>query len=118
MWFTQLKDNKPVESGSIEWEEFKKSFLKRYFPYEKKEVKVKDFIYLRQGNMSVEECPLKFTLLSKYEKSRFVNDACKIVNEECHTTMLYLDMILSRVIVYAQSIQESKFESRGRDAKT
>ena len=27
LWFTQLKDNRPVESGPIEWKEFKEAFL-------------------------------------------------------------------------------------------
>ena len=30
--YTPWKDNRPVESGSIEWEEFKEAFLGKYFP--------------------------------------------------------------------------------------
>ena len=30
--YTQRKDNRPEESGSIEWREFKKDFLRKYFP--------------------------------------------------------------------------------------
>ena len=32
IWYTQWKDNRPKESGPIEWEELKESFLGKYFP--------------------------------------------------------------------------------------
>ena len=38
--YTQRKGNKPVESGPIEWDEFKEGFLGKYFPRERREVKV------------------------------------------------------------------------------
>ena len=41
VWYTQWKDNRPVKSGLIEWEEFKEAFLRNYFPREKREVKIK-----------------------------------------------------------------------------
>ena len=40
IWYTQWKDNRPVESGTIEWEEFKEAFLCKYFTREMREVKV------------------------------------------------------------------------------
>ena len=46
---------RPVWSCPIEWEEFKKAFLGKYFPRERREVKVEEFINLKQGNVSVEE---------------------------------------------------------------
>ena len=73
VWFTQCKDSRLVESVRLEWEEFKESFLERYFSREKREVKVKELINLRQGNMSVEEYSLKFILLSKYAPSLLSN---------------------------------------------
>ena len=39
--FTQWKDNRPVESGPIEWKEFKKAFLDRYFLREKIRLKLR-----------------------------------------------------------------------------
>ena len=42
--YTQWKDNRPVESEPIEWKEFKKAFLGKYFPRERREVKVEEFI--------------------------------------------------------------------------
>ena len=45
--YTQWKDNTPEESGPIEWEEFKEAFLGKYFPRERREVNVHEFINLK-----------------------------------------------------------------------
>ncbi|XP_049348188.1 uncharacterized protein LOC125812755 [Solanum verrucosum] len=127
VWFTQWKANRKVEMGPIEWDEFKGAFLGKYFPREKRECKVEEFINFRQGNMSVEEYSLKFTLLSKYaplllsnprdEMSRFVTGVYDQVKEQCRTTMLHDDMNISRLVVYAQSIKESKLKRVNRGLK-
>ena len=49
-----------MESGPIEWEEFKEAFLWKYISCERRKVKVEEFINLKQGNMSVEEIFLEF----------------------------------------------------------
>ena len=41
-----MKDNRPVKSGPIEWEEFKETFIGKYFPRENSEVKVEEFTKL------------------------------------------------------------------------
>uniref|UniRef100_UPI003395BA5F hypothetical protein n=1 Tax=Acinetobacter baumannii TaxID=470 RepID=UPI003395BA5F len=38
-----------------EFEEFKKAFLEKFFLNERREMKVEEFINLKQGNMSVAE---------------------------------------------------------------
>ena len=93
MWYIQWKDNRSVESGPIEWEEFKEALLGKYFPRERREVKVKELINLKQGNISVEDYYLKFTVLSKYapslvsnpreEMSHFLTRAFDDLVEEC-----------------------------------
>ena len=45
--YTQRKDNTLEESGPIEWEEFKEAFLGKYFPRERREVNVHEFINLK-----------------------------------------------------------------------
>ncbi|XP_049358703.1 uncharacterized protein LOC125823359 [Solanum verrucosum] len=55
IWYTQWKENRPEEAVPIEWEKFKEAFLGKYFPLEKRECKIEEFINLRQGNMSVDE---------------------------------------------------------------
>ena len=52
------------------------------------------------------------------EISRFLTSVFDLVKEECHTEMLHDNMTLSRLIVYVQSIQESKLETKGRDVKS
>ena len=67
-----------------------------------------------QGSMSIEEYSLKFIILFKYsvsmvsnhrdKMSRFWTGVLDIVKEECRITILYGDMNLSSLMVYAQSI--------------
>ena len=109
--YTQWKDNNLLESDPIVWEEFKEAFLGKYFPSERREVKVEEFIYFKQVNMSDEEYSLKLYMLSRYapslvynprdEMSCFVMGVTDQVKEECRTTMLHNDMTLARLIVYA-----------------
>ena len=127
VWYTQWKDNRPEGSGPIEWEEFKEFFHGKYFPCEMREVKVEEFINLKLSNMSVEEYSLKFSKLYKYapylmsnprdEMSRFATGVADIVREECHMEMLHDDMSLARLMVYAQSIEESKLKRMDRNLK-
>ena len=56
----------PLERGPVDWEEFKKDFLDRFFPLELREKNMVEFMNLRQGGMSVQEYSLKYTQLSKY----------------------------------------------------
>ena len=44
-----------MEASPFEWEEFKEACLGKYFPRDRREVKVEEFINLKQGNMSVEK---------------------------------------------------------------
>ena len=70
-----------------------------YFPREMREVKVEEFINLTQGNMSVAEFSLKFTLLSRYvpflvssrrdEMTRIVTGVADLVIEEYHMDILH-----------------------------
>ena len=61
-------------------------------------MRVEESINLRQGSTSVEEYPLKFTLLSRYkslvsnrrdEMSRFVTSVADFEKEESRTVMLH-----------------------------
>ena len=86
----------------------------------------------KQGNMSVEEQSLKFSTLSRYapslvsnprnEMSHFLMGLVDFVTEESCMAMLHGDMTLARLMVYAESIQESKHRridrslKRGRDS--
>ena len=49
--------------------------------------------------------------------SRFVTGISDLVKEECRTAMLHGDMNISRLFVYAQSIEESKMTRLRKDLK-
>lgn len=55
MWLSQLKDSRTVDSGPLEWEEFKEEFLERFIPLEKRDVKIEEFINLTQRRLIIEE---------------------------------------------------------------
>ena len=43
-WYVQWRDNRSSRGEPMTWEVFKKTFLDRFFPREKREAKVVDFI--------------------------------------------------------------------------
>lgn len=49
------------------------TFVDWFFPRELREDKLEEFINLNKVNMSVNECALKFILLSKYDPSVVAN---------------------------------------------
>ena len=88
---------------------------------------MEEFINLKQGIMSVEEYSLKFSMLSRYspslvsnpryEMSCFVTAFADLGREECCTAVLHDYMIVSRLIVYAQSIEDYKLRRMSRSSK-
>ena len=126
-WYTQWRDTRALRGEPISWEGFWKTFLDRFFPREKREAKVEEFINVYQGCMSVQEYSLKFVKLSKYafsllsnsryEMSRFVTAVSDDLVEECHDEMLHNDMNLSLLIEHAQQVEESRLKRNNRNAK-
>ena len=62
-WYVQWRDNNTLRGGPVTWEIFKKNFLDWFFPREKREDKVLEFIKLHQGGMIMIEYSLKFNKL-------------------------------------------------------
>ncbi|XP_027368268.1 uncharacterized protein LOC113874235 [Abrus precatorius] len=56
----------PYEDDYIKWETFKASLLGNYFPRNLKKQKAREFLELKQGNMTVEEYAATFQELMKY----------------------------------------------------
>ena len=113
--------------GTSNGEIFNKAFLDRFFPREKRESKVVEFINLLQGGMSVLEYSLKFTKLSKYdpslvsdprvEMSRFVKGVLDDFKEECHSALLHDNMNTYCIMVHAEKVEEIRAKIKSRDAK-
>lgn len=124
VWYNQWKENRLVDSCPIEWEEIKDFFLEKYFPHERREVKDEEFINLKKGNISVGDYSLKFTMFYRCDPSmvshgrdemiRFMAGVADLEKEEVRTTMLPGDMNLYRLMVYSESIEESKISRNSR----
>lgn len=88
--------------------------------------KVEEFINIKQGNISVEEYSLKFSILSKYYPSLVSDPRDEMsMSDKCRRsskgrmlyTMLHSDMTLARLMVYAKSIEVSKLNRMSRNLK-
>ena len=111
-WYNQWKATRVVDDVPITWEDFKAAFLDCYFPLELKETKMREFLNLKQGNMSMREYALKFSKLSKYAASmmedsrakmgQFVSGIAELVGNECQTTLLVKEMDLPWLMTYAE----------------
>ena len=109
------------------WEVFKKAFRDWFFPRDKRETKVVEFINLRQGGVSVYEYFLKFTKLSKYapclvsdrrdKMSHFVMGVSHDLQEEYHLDILHVHMNIYRLMVQAQYVEEARAKRKSRDGK-
>ncbi|XP_027337060.1 uncharacterized protein LOC113850698 [Abrus precatorius] len=65
-WSRFADQTLPQEDGYIQWEAFKIIFLGNYFPRDLRKQKDKEFLELKQGNMTVGEYTAKFQELMKY----------------------------------------------------
>ena len=64
--YTQWKKYRGSNAAPITWDYFSETFLNRFFPIELREVKAKEFMNLRQSNMTIQEYELIFNQLSRY----------------------------------------------------
>lgn len=67
-----------MDDGPITWEDFKVAFLDRFFALELRDAKMREFINLKQGSMSVRKYALKFSKLSKHTPSMMEDPRAKM----------------------------------------
>ena len=65
-WWGFTKTSIPEVGGVIPWEVFKNHFLDNYFPLDLRKRKAREFLDLKQGEMSVGEYTAKFNELVQY----------------------------------------------------
>ncbi|XP_027364556.1 uncharacterized protein LOC113871655 [Abrus precatorius] len=65
-WWRFAGQTLPQKDGYVQWETFKAIFLGNYFPRDLRKQKVREFLELKQGSMTVEEYATKFQELMKY----------------------------------------------------
>ncbi|XP_069144520.1 uncharacterized protein [Solanum lycopersicum] len=111
--YVQWRDNKSLRHRLGTWEVFKRSFLNRFFPREKREYKVLEFINLSRGGISVNEYSWKFNKLSKYSPS--------MVSDPRDEFSLFwtgmFDNFISHLMVNSQYVEEARAKRNSRDAK-
>ena len=128
IWFNQWKASRLGDDGPITWGEFKRAFLDHYFPMELREAKMREFLNLKQGGMSVRDYALRFSKLSKYAPSmmedprvkmgQFVSGLGEMVGSEGQSALLHTEMDLSRLMTYVEQVEDRKLrERRMRDLK-
>src|SRR5688572_17238643 len=114
IWLEQWRELREVDVLPS-WDEFKTAFLDHFFPLELREAKMREFMNLMQGNMSVREYALKFTKLSKYASTIIANTRAKmsqfmsrlndtLVNA-CRSAMLNTEMDIARLMTHMEEVE-------------
>jgi len=113
-WYAQCLEARVVV-GPVTWDEFKVAFLDHFFPLVLREVNMREFMNLKQGNMSVREYSLKFTRLSKYAKmivanprakmSQYMSELNDTLANACHSAMLNNDIDIARLMTHMEEIE-------------
>ena len=108
IWYDQWKESRVLEDGPITWEMFRVAFLDHYFSLELREAKMREFLNMKQGEMSVRDYALRFSKLSKYapfmmrdpriKMGQFVAGLGEVVGNKCQAALLHKEMDLSRLM--------------------
>ena len=75
--------NSSIQPPILTWDDFQHEFKDKYMPEIYRDEKQREFINLKQGNMSVAEYEVKFTQLSHYALAMVANeiDRCRHFEE-------------------------------------
>jgi len=122
VWYDQWKKSRAEGASIVSWIVFEGAFMGRLFSRELREVKVREFLILKQESMSVHEYNLKFTQLSSYapfmvadmrsRMSLFVSGLSLLSIKEGKAAMLIGYMDIERLMIHLQHIDEDKLRDR------
>src|SRR5688572_4751983 len=114
IWFEQWKELRGINAFPS-WDEFKTAFLDHFFPLKLREAKMREFIKLRQGGMSVREYSLKFTKLSKYattivanprdKMSQFMFELNDTLVNACRSAILNTEMDIAWFMTHMEEVE-------------
>ena len=125
-WWKFIKPSLSAEEGFVIWETFREKFLENYFPVDLRKRKAREFLDLKQGDMSVGEYTSKFNELLQYwphhrqngtdeELCTFYENGLRL---EIREAICYLQITNFSQLVTQSRIFETTFkERRERDAK-
>ena len=65
-WWVATRTEMVQDGEALTWANFRRAFLRRYFPEDVRGRKEIEFLELKQGNLTVSEYATKFTELAKY----------------------------------------------------
>ena len=75
-WWDWVRVSRDPET--ITWGEFRKLFMGKFFPASARHVKAREFLELKQGNITVLEYVAKFTELACFEDNYVATDRAKV----------------------------------------
>ncbi|XP_006586524.1 uncharacterized protein [Glycine max] len=119
-WWKFVRPTFVAPGGVIPWNAFKEKFLENYFPRDLKKRKARDFLDLKQGNMSVGEYTTKFNELlqywPQYQDARNEEDLCAQLENglrlEIQQAVSYMQITDFNQLVTKCRIFEDKMKER------
>ncbi|XP_050889137.1 uncharacterized protein LOC127094338 [Lathyrus oleraceus] len=115
-WWEKTRQGLEVAGTAINWDNFKKEFLDKYFPSNICKCKEIEFLELKQGNMSVDDYAAKFQELSR------VSLHCNGVNTEGSKFESGMHHEIKKFIRYQEilrfSVLVNKFMIYNEDSRT
>ena len=76
IWWDWVKTSRNVEA--MTWVDFKELFMSKFFPAFSRHVKAREFLDLRQGDMTVLKYVARFTELARFTDDYMATDLAKV----------------------------------------
>ena len=105
------------DERTVTWEQFRQLLEEKYFTKALKDEKAREFLYLKQRKMTMEECLRKFEELSRYAPHMVATDELKtqhflnVINPTIYKDLVVADLdgaSFSKVVEKALKIERAK----------